>query len=180
MKPTKKEPLNCANETSPRVNFRIDCIVAYFYIFGENSMRIVSYLTVLALATAPLAGCASSSKEISAAYVSPIMYQGYSCQQLAGEMQRISARVQQVSGTVDGRASNDAAMMGIGLILFWPSLFFIKGDGPEAQELARLKGEYDAVNQAAIRQNCGTAQAPAAMPVNATTPAGSEGTAAKP
>lgn len=134
-------------------------------------MRVVSYLTVIALAAAPLAGCASSSKEISAAYVSPIMYQGYSCQQLAGEMQRISARVQQVSGTVDGRANNDAAMMGIGLILFWPSLFFIKGDGPEAQELARLKGEYDAVNQAAIRQNCGTAQTPAALPVNAPAPA---------
>jgi hypothetical protein len=108
-----------------------------------------------------LTGCASSSKEISAAYISPITYQGYSCQQLAGELQRISSRVQQVSGTVDGRANNDAAMMGIGLILFWPSLFFIKGDGPEAQELSRLKGEYDAVNQAAIRQNCGMGQAPA-------------------
>jgi hypothetical protein len=132
----------------------------------EIQMKTVSYMIVAALVAAPLAGCASSSKEISAAYVSPITYQGYSCQQLAGELQRISGRVQQVSGTVDGRANNDAAMMGIGLILFWPSLFFIKGDGPEAQELARLKGEYDAVNQAAIRQNCGMGQAPAA-PVTA-------------
>jgi S1-C subfamily serine protease len=45
--------------------------------------------------------------------------------------------------------------MGVGLILFWPALFMLKGDGPEQQELAMLKGEYDAVNQAAIRNNCG-------------------------
>lgn len=102
-----------------------------------------------------LAACASSSSDIAASYVSPITYQNYTCQQLSEELQRISARVQQVSGTVDSRASNDKVAMGVGMVIFWPALFFLKGDGPEAQELGRLKGEYDAVEEAGVRSNCG-------------------------
>ena len=45
--------------------------------------------------------------------------------------------------------------MGVGLVLFWPSLFFIKGDGATAAELGRLKGEMDAIEQASIQKNCG-------------------------
>ena len=43
--------------------------------------------------------------------------------------------------------------MGIGLVLFWPALFFISGDD-RAEELARLKGEAEASEQAAIQKNC--------------------------
>lgn len=121
-----------------------------------------------ALVAASVSGCASNSREIAAAYVSPLAYNGYSCPQLAAELQRISSRVQQVSGTVDDRASNDSVAMGVGMILFWPALFFMKGDGPEAQELARLKGEYEAVNQAAIRNNCGMNTAPSQQPISPT------------
>jgi len=46
----------------------------------------------VALAAA-LAGCASSSAEISATYVSPVMYKQYTCQQLALEAQSVTARV---------------------------------------------------------------------------------------
>jgi hypothetical protein len=101
-----------------------------------------------------LSGCASSSEDISASYVSPLTYQNYNCAQLTAELQRISVRVRQVSGTADSRATNDKVAMGVGLVLFWPALFFLKGNGPEQQELARLKGEYEAINQEAIRQNC--------------------------
>jgi hypothetical protein len=120
----------------------------------------MKYVFGTMLIAATVSGCASNSREIGAAYVSPLAYSGYSCPQLAAEMQRIGSRVQQVSGTVDDRASNDSVAMGVGVVLFWPALFFMKGDGPEAQELARLKGEYEAVNQAAIRGNCGMNNVP--------------------
>jgi hypothetical protein len=42
-----------------------------------------------------------------------------------------------------------------GVIVFWPALFFIGGDKQNAAELARLKGEMDAVEQASIRKKCG-------------------------
>jgi hypothetical protein len=41
---------------------------------------------------AALGGCASSSADITPAYVSPVAYQSYTCQQLALEAQAISTR----------------------------------------------------------------------------------------
>jgi len=55
---------------------------------------------------------------------------------------------------VDKKASGDKVKMGVGLVLFWPALFFLKGDGPETQELARLKGEHDALEQAYLKKSC--------------------------
>ena len=45
--------------------------------------------------------------------------------------------------------------MGVGLVLFWPSLFLIKGDGTTAAEVARLKGEMDAIEQTRVKKRCG-------------------------
>ena len=101
-----------------------------------------------------LGACASHTHEIPAAYVSPLQYQSYSCKQLGMEMQRVSSRAQQVAYEVNKNADGDSAAMGVGLILFWPALFFIDGDSPQAQEYARLKGEYDAIEQAAIQKEC--------------------------
>lgn len=112
-----------------------------------------------------LIGCASSSSEITPAYVSPIQYQGLTCQQIAQEAERVSQRASQLAGVQDEKSSNDAVAMGVGLVLFWPSLFFIKGDGQTASELARLRGEFEALEQQSIQKNCGlkfqrTASAP--------------------
>jgi hypothetical protein len=101
-----------------------------------------------------LAGCASGSKDIRAAYVSPMTYDNYSCQQLVEENTRLQQRLGSVAGDVDKKAHGDAVKMGVGLVLFWPTLFFLKGDGPEAQEYARLKGEHEAFEQAYVRKNC--------------------------
>jgi hypothetical protein len=46
-------------------------------------------------------------------------------------------------------------MTTVGLIVFWPSLFLIDGDNTNTQELARLKGEMDAIESAPIRSQCG-------------------------
>ncbi len=131
---------------------------------GAISMRSV----VLVFTTMFLLGCASSSKEIRATYVSPMVYDGFSCDQLVAEVQRIQRRVSGAAGDVDDRASGDAVKMGVGLVLFWPTLFFIKGDGPEAQELARLKGEYEALEQTYNRKNC--ARQPQASSTSAANP----------
>jgi hypothetical protein len=129
-------------------------------------MKLSAVAAIAALGVSPflLGGCASSSDDIAAAYISPLAYDNYTCPQLAGEMQRISARVNQVTGSVDDRATNDKIAMGVGLVIFWPALFMLKGNGPQQQELATLKGEYDAVNQASIKNNCGSNTVPAAIP----------------
>lgn len=53
-------------------------------------------------------------------------------------------------------ADNDTAQMAIGMILFWPTLFLLEGgDGPQAAEYARIKGELEALETASLRKKCG-------------------------
>ncbi len=102
-----------------------------------------------------IAGCATEAKDIQTSYVSPLTYNNYDCEQISSEASRLTRKVSESASKVDDRASSDSSTMAIGLILFWPSLFFLDGDGPEAQEYARLKGEYEALEVASIQKKCG-------------------------
>lgn len=110
---------------------------------------------VVAAAFAVLSGCASKSSDISAAYVSPVLYRSLTCEQLALEAQSVSARAITASGQQDQKATGDAVAMTVGLVVFWPALFLMKGDGAQAAEVARLKGEMEAIEHASIANNCG-------------------------
>jgi len=114
-------------------------------------MRLIGFLGI-----SLLAACATDPQKIQAAYVSPIQYQGYTCQQIAGELGRVTRKATEVGGGLKKLADDDESQMAIGLILFWPALFFLEGsDGPQATEYARLKGERDALEQVAIKKDCG-------------------------
>lgn len=104
-----------------------------------------------------LAGCAKSSDEVSTSYVSPIQYANHDCNQLRGELARVNRQLVEKMRSQDGRADSDAVATGVGMILFWPALFFIKGDDEHAGELARMKGEFNAIEQAAIEKRCNLA-----------------------
>lgn len=101
-----------------------------------------------------LAGCATSSMDIEPSYVSPVAYQNYTCDQLAEEARRVSARAAVVSGRQDKARSRDAVATTVGVVLFWPALFAIDGDGPKAAEVARLKGEMEAIEAASTQKQC--------------------------
>lgn len=103
----------------------------------------------------PLAGCAHSSSDISATYVSPMTYRDYSCAQLAEEAQAIGHHVAEVSGAQDSQRTSDAVATTAAVIIFWPAAFMVGGDRQTAAELARLKGEADAIEQASIAKKCG-------------------------
>jgi hypothetical protein len=100
-----------------------------------------------------LAGCAAQPDSVQAQYVSPAMYANYDCDQVDLEIQRVSARVAQVTGQQQDAADGDAVATGVGLILFWPALFFLAGSD-HSDELGRLKGEYEALERAAIEKDC--------------------------
>jgi hypothetical protein len=102
-----------------------------------------------------IAGCATRSENIAASYVSPMTYASYNCNQLREEAARISSRVVQVTGAQDQKATGDAIATGVGVIIFWPALFLIKGDSTTAAELARLRGEMDAIEQTSTQKQCG-------------------------
>lgn len=110
-----------------------------------------------------LAGCATGSKDIAPTYVSPLQFQTYDCTQLQMEAQRIQGRVGELGGRLDQAASNDKAIAGVGMILFWPALFALGGTKQQEAEYGRLRGEYEAIQQAAVQKKCMAPPTPAAV-----------------
>jgi hypothetical protein len=111
-----------------------------------------------------LVGCASGSGDITASYVSPIQYQNHNCKQLGEEAEGVSRRAAQLAGAQDSRRTTDTVATTVGVIVFWPALFAVRGDGATAAELARTKGEMEAIEKASVLKKCGISfqRAPAA------------------
>lgn len=110
-----------------------------------------------ALMGAALGGCASSASSIKPAYVSPAGYQSFGCGQLAAEGARISIEASKAAHKQNQKRTHDAVVTAVGVVVFWPTLFLIDGNGPKAAEVARLKGEMKAIEQAAKAKNCNIA-----------------------
>jgi hypothetical protein len=124
-----------------------------------------------------IVGCSTASKDIAPMYVSPLQYQNYDCDQIAAEAARIQVRVSQTGGRLDEAAQNDQGLTAVGIVLFWPSLFFLGGTKQQEAEYARLRGEYDALQSVAIAKKCQSVvpspapAKPAAIPTSVTEPA---------
>lgn len=129
----------------------------------NSSLRLSVKTVAMSCACALLlSACAKSSNEVATAYISPEQYRGLNCGQINSELVRISGRVSEIGGRLDEAASNDAAITGLGVVLFWPALFALGGTGQQEAEYGRLKGEYEALNVVALQKNCmGTQQAEA-------------------
>lgn len=103
-----------------------------------------------------LAGCATSPDKIGASSVSTIQYQDYSCKQIGVELDRLQRKSNELYHSLKKTADNDTAQMAVGMILFWPTLFFLEGgDSPQAAEYARLKGELEALETVSVQKKCG-------------------------
>jgi|tagenome__1003787_1003787.scaffolds.fasta_scaffold20170147_1 hypothetical protein len=121
------------------------------------------------LAASYLAACTKSPDSIDARYVSPTTYQAWSCEQLVDERMRLTREVDRVAGLQRENANADAALMGVGLIIFWPALIGLAATKDRKEELSRLKGEYEAVDSNVKGKQC-SAPAPgrASAPVPTT------------
>jgi hypothetical protein len=118
-------------------------------LFGSGGANKMRNLGIVALGAA-LSGCASSSAEITPAYVSPVAHQTYTCQQLALEAQAISTRAATLSGAQDSQRTKDGVATAAAIVIFWPAAFFVGGDKQTAAELSQMKGQMVAVEQASI------------------------------
>jgi hypothetical protein len=104
---------------------------------------------------AGMGGCAHNSNQIPAAYVSPYQFDYLTCRQLSDEAQRLSARAAQLAGVQDEKATRDAVATAVGVVVFWPALYLVGGNDLQTAELARLRGELEAIEQVSIRKRCG-------------------------
>jgi len=99
-----------------------------------------------------ISGCATRADNISASYVPTNIYNSQSCPQMKEEAVRLSYSAAAAVGRQNSAATRDTITTGVGLVLFWPALFLNNGDGAKAAEVARLKGEMQALEQASARK----------------------------
>jgi hypothetical protein len=81
-------------------------------------------------------------------------YQSYNCQQLALEAQSVSARAATLAGAQDSQRSKDQIATAAAIVVFWPAAFLVGGDKQTAAELAQMKGQMNAIEQASIAKKC--------------------------
>lgn len=116
-------------------------------------LKIKNWLFVV-LCGAIISGCATSAENVSASYISPVIYQKFSCKQIREEAVRISQQVAKLSGAQDTKASNDAVATGVALVLFWPAAFFVGGDDHTTAQLSQMKGKYEALRAESEKKRC--------------------------
>ena len=101
-------------------------------------------------------GCASRSGEVRPKPTDPSAYALWTCDRLFDETDAVQQQAADVAYAVDSRAGNNLIAMGLGVTVFWPALLAMRPDGPEAQELAELKGRFEALRSVASAKACGT------------------------
>jgi len=109
---------------------------------------------VASLLAVGLVGCASRAVDIAPERTSPAEFLSWSCERIVDEQDRVQLRAADVAYAVDERAGHNIVALGVGFTLFWPALLAARPAGVEAQELARLKGRFEALGVAARGKQC--------------------------
>jgi len=113
---------------------------------------------VLALALAAwLAGCATSSVNIVPKPGDPAAYASWDCERIFDASDVVRHQAVDVAYAVDSQVGSNLVALSLGVTMFWPALLAMRPDGPEAAELADLKGRDAALRAAAALRPCGPA-----------------------
>jgi len=107
---------------------------------------------LVASSSAGLVACAHNPDDIEADYVPPMTYANLSCDDLQGELIRVSNEVRKVTGQQRDKARNDKLAVA-GAIILWPTLFFL-ASGDKENKLAQAKGQYQALVINAKSKKC--------------------------
>lgn len=129
----------------------------------RRGARVLQALGAFGVAVA-VAGCATRAADVKPLPTDPANFRGWSCEQLDDEIDGVRQRAAELAYAVDTRAGNNLIALGVGATLFWPALLAMRTDGPEAQQLALLKGRDAALRAALQAQQC----PPAAATLSAT------------
>jgi hypothetical protein len=100
------------------------------------------------------AGCATRADAVLAAPADPAPYRNLACASLYDESDRIRMRAARVAYSVDERFGTNIVALGMGVTVFWPALLAMRPAGPDAAELAQLKGRDDAVRTVLVDKRC--------------------------
>lgn len=110
------------------------------------------HLSVLALLA--LAGCATRAVDVAPLPANPSDFAAWDCARIVDEQDVVQQRAADVAYAVDERAGNNILALSVGVAVFWPAILAMRPAGPEAADLARLKGRYEALQTAARGKGC--------------------------
>jgi hypothetical protein len=105
-------------------------------------------IVFLSLIAATLVGCATRPESISASYISHEKYMGSDCTQLATKMTDARADLAKFSEMQNSKANVDAATV------FFVLIPASKLTGDSAGDVAKWKGEVEAIDTAQIKTKC--------------------------
>jgi hypothetical protein len=106
------------------------------------------------LAAFVLAGCVTRAADVRPLPANPADFAAWPCARIDDEVDRVQQRAAEVAYSVDERSGNNIVALGLGLTVFWPALIAMRPPGPESDELAMLKGRYEALRDAAAAKAC--------------------------
>ena len=111
----------------------------------------------LLIAVLLLSACSSAkqSGQINKAYVSSAKYNSFTCEQLIQESELIRAREPALAAKVDQHYKSQKNTEAVAWLLFWPAAFWLDDGSKEANQLAQVRGELDAVRAAMMSKKCG-------------------------
>ncbi len=101
-----------------------------------------------------LGGCVTRSVDVRPLPANPADFAVWSCARIDEELGTVQQRATDVAYAVDERAGNNILALSIGVTLFWPAILAMRPDGPEAAELARLRGRDEALRVAGQSHAC--------------------------
>lgn len=119
-------------------------------------MQTITKLTAFTVSVAILSGCATQPSNVAASHVSSLKYDSVDCRRLGIEASDVESKLSSTTASLQSSANKDVALV-VGGLFLWPLWLGTAATGGKAeeQELARLKGEKVAIEQASLIKNCG-------------------------
>jgi hypothetical protein len=102
----------------------------------------------IAIASLILTACATRPESISASYISHEKFMGQDCTQLSLQMSEARSQLAKFSSMQDSKANLDAATV------FFVLIPASKLAGDHAGDVAKYKGEVEAVETALVKSGC--------------------------
>ena len=101
-----------------------------------------------------LSACAPTPGQVSASYVSPLVYEGQTCKSLMAERNQIAKTVILLTAEQRKSSTNDAVLTGVALVIFWPAAIALALTDDQSAQLAQAKGNFEAIETQMQKRGC--------------------------